>query len=60
MKVRIQNKISSNLLYAIAIALIIIWAISIFIYGGGGIMHLLLILAFIAILLRAVQGKKDI
>ncbi len=45
-----------NLLYTIAVILIIIWAISFF--GGfftGGIIHLLLVIAVIAIVLKLVK-----
>ncbi|HVZ98486.1 MAG TPA: lmo0937 family membrane protein [Chitinophagaceae bacterium] len=46
-----------NLLYLIAVILVIIWAISFF--GGfytGGIIHILLVLAVIAILLRVIRS----
>ncbi|WP_298153047.1 lmo0937 family membrane protein [Flavobacterium sp.] len=50
-----------NLLYTIAVILIIIWALSFF--GGfytGGIIHILLVIAIIAILLRVIQGNRPI
>ncbi|MFV8347840.1 lmo0937 family membrane protein [Flavobacterium sp. ZB4P13] len=50
-----------NLLYTIAIILVIIWAISFF--GGfvtGGLIHLLLVIALIAIVLRVIQGKRPL
>lgn len=46
-----------NLLYFIAIILVIGWAISYF--GGyytGGIIHVLLVIAIIAVLLRVIRG----
>ena len=46
-----------NLLYAIAVILIIIWAISFF--GGfytGGIIHVLIVIAIVAVLLRVIRG----
>ena len=46
-----------NLLYLIALVLVIIWAISFF--GGyytGGIIHILLVLAIIAVLLRVIRS----
>lgn len=49
-----------NLLYAIAVVLIIIWAIGFLGYNSGGLLHLLLVIAVIAILLRLIQGKKPI
>jgi hypothetical protein len=48
----------SNLLYTIAVILIIFWAIGFFAYSAGGIIHILLVIAIIAILLRLIQGKK--
>lgn len=50
-----------NLLYTIAVILIIIWAISFL--GGfvtGGIIHILLVIAVIAVILRVIQGKKPL
>lgn len=49
-----------NLLYIIAVILIIGWAIGFFGYSAGGIIHLLLIIAIIAILLRLIQGKRPV
>ncbi len=46
-----------NLLYVIAVILVIIWAISFF--GGfvtGGIIHALLVIAVVVILLRVIRG----
>jgi len=48
----------SNLLYTIAIILIIFWAIGYFAYSAGGIIHILLVIAVIAILLRLIQGRR--
>jgi Family of unknown function (DUF5670) len=47
-----------NLLYTIAVILIIFWAIGFFAYSAGAIIHVLLVIAVIAILLRLIQGKK--
>ncbi len=46
-----------NLLYLIAVILVIIWAISFL--GGfftGGIIHALLVIAVVVILLRVIRG----
>ncbi|MBC5833825.1 lmo0937 family membrane protein [Flavobacterium sp. F372] len=48
----------SNLLYTIAIILIIFWAVGFFAYSAGSIIHILLVIAVIAILLRLIQGKN--
>lgn len=46
-----------NLLYIIAVILVIIWAVSFFGgYASGGIIHILLVIAIIAILLRVIRG----
>jgi hypothetical protein len=50
----------SNLLYIIAVVLIIAWAIGFFAYSAGNVIHILLIIAVIAVLLRVIQGKKII
>ena len=45
-----------NLLYIVAVILIIGWAIGFFAYSAGGIIHILLVIALIAILLRIIRG----
>jgi len=47
-----------NLLYVIAVILIIGWAIGFIGFHVGGIIHVLLIIAVIAIILRVIQGRK--
>ena len=49
-----------NLLYALAVILIIVWAVGFFAYSAGGIIHILLVIAVIAILLRVIQGRNVI
>ena len=49
-----------NLLYTIAVILIIFWAIGFFAYSAGAIIHILLVIAVIAILLRIISGDKII
>lgn len=49
-----------NLLYFIAIILVITWAIGFIGYNLGGIIHILLGIALISILLRVIQGRKPI
>jgi hypothetical protein len=49
-----------NLLYAVAVILLIIWAIGFLGYHTGGIIHILLVIAIIAVLLRVIQGRKPL
>ncbi|MHB8259613.1 MAG: lmo0937 family membrane protein [Bacteroidia bacterium] len=47
-----------NLLYVVAVILVIAWAIGFIGYNAGGIIHILLVIALIAIILRIIQGRK--
>jgi len=47
-----------NLLYVIAVLLIIGWAIGFIGYHEGGLIHVLLVIAVIAVILRVIQGKR--
>lgn len=52
------KKNMGNLLYIIAVILVVIWAISFL--GGyytGGIIHALLVIAIIVVLLRLIRGS---
>ena len=48
----------SNLLYLIAVLLIIFWALGFFMYSAGSIIHILLVIAIIAVLVRVIRGDK--
>lgn len=47
-----------NLLYVIAVILIIGWLLGLFAFHAGGIIHVLLVIAIIAILVRVIQGRN--
>ncbi len=49
-----------NLLYIIAVVLVIAWAVGFIGYQAGGIIHILLVIAVIAVILRVIQGQKII
>jgi len=49
-----------NLLYVIAVILIIGWAIGFIGYQAGGLIHILLVIAVIAIIFRLIQGRKAV
>jgi len=48
----------SNILYVVAVVLIIGWLIGVFAYSVGGIIHVLLVIAVIAIIYNLVTGRK--
>lgn len=45
-----------NLLYLIAVILVIAWAIGFLGYHAGGVIHILLVIAIIAVLLKVIRG----
>jgi hypothetical protein len=45
-----------GLLYIVAVILVIAWAIGFFGYHAGGIIHVLLVIALIAFLLRVIRS----
>jgi hypothetical protein len=47
-----------NLLYIIAVILVISWAIGFLGFHAGGIVHILLVIAIIAVLLRVISGNR--
>ncbi len=47
-----------NLLYIIAVVLVIAWAIGFFAYSAGSMIHILLFIALVAILLKIIQGRN--
>lgn len=47
-----------NLLYMIAVVLIIMWLVGFVGYNAGGLIHILLVIALIAVILRLIQGKS--
>jgi hypothetical protein len=47
-----------NLLYIIAVILIIGWAIAFIGFAVGGLIHILLVIAVIAILWRIITGRR--
>ena len=49
-----------NLLYAVAVILLIAWAIGFIGFHVGGIIHVLLVIALIAVIFRIIQGRKII
>ena len=46
------------MLYLIAVILIIGWALGFFYFSVGSVIHILLVIAIIAILLRLIRGDR--
>jgi len=47
-----------NALYIIAVVLLIAWAIGFLGFHAAGLIHILLVVAIIAVLFRIIAGKK--
>lgn len=47
-----------SLLYLLAVILIIGWLLGFFAFHAGGLIHILLVIAIIAILLRIIGGSR--
>lgn len=47
-----------NLLYGLAVILVIAWLIGLVGFHAGGIIHVLLVIAVIAVILRVIQGRR--
>ncbi len=47
-----------NILYTIAVVLVVLWAIGYLGYHAGGLIHILLVIAAIAVILRVIQGRR--
>jgi len=46
------------MLWTIALILIVLWAVGLLGHVGGGLIHLLLVIAVIAVLIRVIQGRR--
>jgi len=53
-----KTTIMGNLLYIIAVILVIAWAIGLLGFHAGGLIHILLVIAIIAVLFRLIQGRR--
>ena len=47
-----------NLLYTIAVVMVILWALGFFVYSAGALIHILLVIAVIAVIFRLIGGKS--
>ncbi|MCF8451507.1 MAG: lmo0937 family membrane protein [Taibaiella sp.] len=49
-----------NLLYVVAVFLILGWLIGLVAFNAGGLIHILLVIAIIAVILRIISGRRPI
>lgn len=49
-----------NILYLVAVVLIILWALGLYVGSFGNLIHILLVIALIAVLLRIINGSKKL
>jgi len=47
-----------DILYIVAIIFLILWLVGLLTYTMGGLIHILLVIAVIAIVLRFIRGRK--
>lgn len=47
-----------NLLYILAVILIIGWIFGFFVYSAGSLIHVLLVIAVVAVLLSIIRGRR--
>lgn len=54
----LNNKQMNNLLYIVAVILVIGWLIGVFAYSATGLIHVLLVIAIIAVLFKVISGRS--
>jgi hypothetical protein len=47
-----------DILYILAVILIIGWILGYFVFSVGGLIHILLVVAIIAVILRLIRGRS--
>ena len=50
--------IMNSILYIVAVILVIGWAVGFFAYSAGSVIHILLVIALIAILFNIISGRR--
>jgi len=57
--INLKNITMRSLLYIIAVILVIGWAISVFAYSIGGLIHILIVIAIISLVLGLFRGPSS-
>jgi hypothetical protein len=50
----------TNMLWTIVVILLILWALGLFAFNIGNLIHVLLVIAIIVVLVRVIQGRRPI
>lgn len=48
------------MLWTIVVVLLILWALGLFAFNIGNLIHILLVIAIIVVLIRVIQGRRPI
>ena len=48
------------MLWTIVVVLLILWALGLFAFNIGNLIHILLVIAIIVILIRVIQGRRPL
>ena len=48
-----------NILYLVAVILVVAWAVGFLGYNAGGLIHILLVIAIIAVILKLIRGSSN-
>lgn len=56
----LKQNIMRSILYIIAVILLIGWAIGVFAYSVGGLIHVLLVIAIISLLIGLIRGDSQV
>jgi len=46
------------MLWTIAVIFVVLWALGLVGHVGGGLIHILLVIAIISVLIRVIQGRR--
>jgi len=57
---KLKTSTMNSLLYIVAVILVIGWALGVFMYSVGGLIHVLLVIAIIAIILGLIRRPTAI
>ena len=48
------------MLWTIVVILVVLWLLGLFVHIGGGLIHLLLVIALIVVIINLIQGRRGV